>query len=78
MKTAIYIENGIVQLVLTPENDFEKNALGSFKHKPLDATIEMGGFYHCAGGWVRHLRHPSEEDNSLIIKLGQESAVNGT
>lgn len=69
MKTAIYIEDGVVQLVLTPQNDFEKNALGGFKRKPLNALIEMGGFYHCAGGWDRHMRHPGEEDNSLIIRL---------
>lgn len=31
MKTAIYIEDGTVQLVLTHESDFEKNALGSFE-----------------------------------------------
>lgn len=33
MKTAIYIEDGTVQLVLTPENDFEKNALRSLQRR---------------------------------------------
>lgn len=29
MKTAIYVEDGTVQLVITPESDFEKNALST-------------------------------------------------
>ncbi|PPC95196.1 MAG: hypothetical protein CTY33_00120 [Methylotenera sp.] len=64
MKTAIYIEDGVVQLVITPENDFEKNALGSFSKGNIDATIMIGTFYDCQGGWTRH----KHEENSLIIR----------
>lgn len=64
MKTAIYIEDGVVQLVLTPENKFEKDALGSFENKPLRTIIKTGTFYDCQGGWTRH----SNQDNSLIIR----------
>ena len=53
MKTAIYIEDGTVQLVITPETEFEKNALTSFEQKPLDAKIFAGTFFDCRGGWVR-------------------------
>lgn len=63
MRSAIYIENGLVQLVLTPDNDFEKNALGSFREGDLTAVVKSGSFYRCQGGWVRH----GEPDNSLII-----------
>lgn len=52
MKTAIYIEDGLVQLVITPETEFEKNALTTFRNKPLDAKLFSGGFYDCRGGWV--------------------------
>lgn len=53
MKTAIYIEDGIVQLVLTPETEFEKNAMSSFENEELETKIFSGSFYDCRGGWVR-------------------------
>lgn len=53
MKTAIYIEDGVVQLVVTPESEFEKNALSGFRDKPLEAKLFVGQFYDCRGGWVR-------------------------
>jgi len=64
MKTAIYIENGVVQLVLTPENEFERNALETIRDKPTDTSIKSGAFYHCQGGWDCH----GSEDRSLIIR----------
>lgn len=39
MKTAIYIEDGVCQLVLTPENKFEQDALASFSEKPTETAI---------------------------------------
>ena len=50
MKTAIYIEDGVVQLVITPEGEFEKNALKSFENKPMEAKVFAGAFYDCRGG----------------------------
>lgn len=74
MKTAIYIEDGVVQLVLTPESEFEKNAIGSFKESKTKTTIFEGAFYDCRGGWVRQKQYyhgspRSEEDASLIIRM---------
>jgi len=63
MKTAIYIEDGIVQLVLTPDSEFERNAVSTFANKPFDAVFREGSFYTCAGGWIRH----NEQDRSLIL-----------
>lgn len=78
VKTAIYIEDGVVQLVITPESEFEKNALTTFKDKPMDAHLFSGGFYDCRGGWIRQTayRDPDRspygsltpEDQSLIIR----------
>lgn len=76
MKTAIYIEDGTVQLVITPETEFEKQAMQSFKGKELDAQLFSGSFYDCRGGWVRQTAmqnrgpyHTSEaEDTSLILR----------
>ena len=83
MKTAIYIEDGIVQLVITPETEFEKNALKSFSQKPMEAQIFSGTFYDCRGGWVRqneyHRCSPYGEeinDQSLIIRLNEQFTEN--
>jgi hypothetical protein len=79
MKTAIYIEDGVVQLVITPENKFEKNAVSMFLDKPLQVQIFDGSFYDCRGGWIRQTKHyPSHfsandnEDRSLILRIDKE------
>lgn len=64
MKTAIYIEDGSFQLVLTPENEFEKNVLGSLESASTVTEVKGGSFYECGGGWVRH----RDIDRSLIIR----------
>lgn len=81
MKTAIYIEDGIVQLVITPETDFEKSALRSFENKPMDAKVFAGSFYDCRGGWIRQARRNQvngfsgysrefdTDDRSLILRM---------
>jgi len=80
MKTAIYIEDGVVQLVITPETDFEKNALSTFNDKPLEAQIFSGSFYDCRGGWVRQASYyqdvygvNSNRDRSLILSVRDEN-----
>jgi hypothetical protein len=76
MKTAIYIEDGVVQLVITPESEFEKNALGSFDGKEVQAKIFSGTFYDCRGGWVRQNGYyepgyhgADANDKSLILRM---------
>lgn len=78
MKTAIYIEDGVTQLVITPESEWEKSALKSMKcDQGIEAKIFRGTFYDCAGGWIRQtaIKHGSNayttgdhEDESLMIK----------
>lgn len=80
MKTAIYIEDGVVQLVITPENEFEKNAMAMFKNRPLDAKLFEGEFYDCRGGWIRQKQYYSSHfdsdnrDNSLILRIDESKA----
>ena len=77
MKTAIYIEDGVVQLVITPESEFEKSALRSFEEKPMDAKVFAGTFYDCRGGWVRQAGYfgggmfqgSDNNDRSLILRM---------
>jgi hypothetical protein len=67
MKTAIYIEDGTVQLVITPESEFEKNALRSFENKPMEVKIFNGHFHECRGGWIRQYGDKS----SLILRISE-------
>jgi hypothetical protein len=77
VKTAIYIEDGVVQLVLTPEDDFEKNALKSFNKEGLETKIFHGQFYDCRAGWTRQKNYHepfnnTNQDQSLIIRVGNQ------
>lgn len=63
MKTALYITNGVSQVVLTPENDFEKAALEHLASAE-NITTNTGSFYECQGGWARH----GSGDESLILR----------
>ena len=77
MKTAIYIEDGVVQLVLTPEGEFEKNSLKSFEGREVEAKVFTGSFYDCRGGWVRQAHYSSEypgsrDDKSLILRVNSK------
>lgn len=76
MKTAIYIEDGVVQLVLTPQNEFETNALRSFDGDKLNVVIKTGQFYDCRGGWTRHSNsmQVDECDRSLIIRVSEATS----
>lgn len=65
MKTAIYIEEGVTQIVLTPETELETRLLQDV-HPHV--TMFRGGFYHCHGGWDRH----STEQTSLILRLERQ------
>jgi hypothetical protein len=64
MKTAIYIAEGVTQLVLTPENEWEKSVICAVEKGDQHVTIKRGGFYDCNGGFYRE-----GGDNSLIIRL---------
>lgn len=79
MKTAIYIEDGVVQLVITPDSEFEKAAIASFGEKPLSVKVFEGSFYNTQGGWIRHKDtpvdrmywHGRKDDQSLILRIDE-------
>lgn len=79
MKTAIYIEDGVVQLVITPETKFERNSIKIFNDKPLEVKIFSGSFYDCRGGWIRQKgyypnagAYDNDSDTSLILKIKEK------
>lgn len=77
MKIALYIEDGLEQIVLTPESDTEKGILGKMHDGSRQMEIKKGEFYQCRGGWVRHglhtihtvYSHSEENDESTMIVL---------
>ena len=76
MKIALYIEDGLEQIVLTPESETEKGILGKMHDGTRDLSIKHGEFYACAGGWTRwrkqyHSPYGSSEpnDESTMIVL---------
>lgn len=69
MKTAIYIENRVTQLVLTPENDWEEAIVKTIHEGAKEIQIYHGGFYQCNGGWNRESTHR----NSLMLRVEMKS-----
>lgn len=75
MKIALYIEDGLEQIVLTPENETEDGILGKLHDGTRELAIHRGEFYGCRGGWVRWQRsyysaYGSEQhDKSTMIVL---------
>lgn len=64
VKISIYIEQGVTQIVLTPESEWEKSVIRSVEENQTNLTIRRGQFYHCQGGWDRL----GSGDDSLIIR----------
>lgn len=65
MKVAIYVNEGTTQVVLTPENEWEKNALKMLNAGKVVQSF-WGAFYECQGGWWRE--NPNRE-TSLIFRV---------
>jgi hypothetical protein len=70
MKIALYIEDGLEQIVLTPESDVEKGIVGKLRDRSRQLNIETGSFFECRGGFVRQ----GAGDESTIIVLRDEDA----
>lgn len=78
MKIALYIEDGLEQIVLTPETETEVGILGKLHDGERELSIKRGEFYACQGGWIRQRRMYSvgemgfdgrEEAESTMIVL---------
>ena len=53
MKTAVFIEDGVTQLILTPETELEQKVVSTVKDGHREAAVYTGDFYKCQGGWTR-------------------------
>lgn len=81
MKIALYIEDGLEQIVLTPDSPTEKGILDKIHDGTRTLTIERGAFYGCRGGWVRwkepvrSLYGTENNDESTMIVLAKIPAA---
>ena len=80
MKIALYIEDGVEQIVLTPETATERSILGKLVDGKREMKIYRGGFYACRGGWTRWKQsygyapfspRETDDDESTIIVLNE-------
>ena len=71
MKIALYIEDGLEQVVLTPETDTERLITKKLSESKKTLSIYQGSFYHCQGGWIRQ----SGDDSSAIIVMQDEETL---
>lgn len=78
MKIALYIEDGLQQIVLTPTSDTEKAILEKIHDNTRDMSIKRGEFYGCRGGWVRQKKRypnyggmgsdePNDESTMIVL-----------
>lgn len=83
MKIALYIEDGLEQIVLTPESETERGILGKLHDGTRELAIKRGQFYDCRGGWKRHAdTYPQyaqygervDKDDSTMIVLTVKDA----
>lgn len=64
MKIALYIEDGLEQIVLTPEGKVEADILAKMENGTREVTIKSGSFYECQGGFVRQ---SANRDSTMIV-----------
>jgi hypothetical protein len=79
VKTAIYIDDGITQIVLTAESEFERKALVAVGEQGATVKVMSGRFYACQGGWIRNNLSwgtdiDSPDRDSLILRLNTPDA----
>jgi hypothetical protein len=65
MKTALYVDEGVTQVILTPESDWEKKAIKAIRESGVELEILHGHFYECRGGWTRPSMHHGVHESSI-------------
>ncbi len=84
MKIALYVEDGLEQIVLTPESETEEGILGKIHDADRDLSIKRGEFYGCQGGWTRWKKQyhqgpsnpPNDESTIIVLRRKEPAATN--
>lgn len=69
MKIALYIEDGLEQIVLTPQSESETAILEKLHDGTRNLSVHRGSFYSCQGGWVRQ-RDMTQDSTMLVLRKG--------
>ena len=67
MNTTILLKNDYIQLILTPENKFEKQWIKNVGEQKISFKQYIG-MYHCQGGWERE----GDDKDSLMFVFEKE------
>ncbi len=70
MKIALYIQDGLEQIVLTPEGKVETDILAKLHDGSRALSIERGSFFECRGGWVR--QGANDDSTMIVLRPAQE------
>lgn len=74
MKTAIYIEDGVTQLVLTPQTEWEQKVVDMITDGNRNISIIKGSFYEGRKNDCDYFKRSEYvDDESLIIKTSIKS-----
>ena len=78
MKTAIYVEDGVTQIVLTPVTAFEREVLGRIsRDEVVHVRVANGRFRRDLQGWHRFTACDGPNgggsvEQCLMLRLGEE------
>ena len=77
MKVSFYMEDGLEQLVLTPQTEAEQKMLDRIHDGGRTLEIKRGSFFQCQGGWMRHKVYyekspygsdPSDQSTMIVLR----------
>lgn len=71
MKIALYIEDGLEQIVLTPESETETAILGKVHDGSRSIELKRGSFYDCQGGYQRYA--PESWDGGMYAQVRRKN-----
>lgn len=71
MKTTLLIQDGVYQVVLSPENEIERDVVKLFDSNDVEKTYKVGTFSECQGKYIRYFGYMSgiEDTCSLMLVL---------
>lgn len=67
MKIALYIEDGLEQIILSPESETERGILNKLHDGQRDVTIHRNQFFHTTGGFVRQGAFGDKDSSTMIV-----------
>lgn len=68
MKIALYIDDGVEQIVLTPETETERGIVGKLHDGSRGVLVRRGTFYACVGGYTRQGQNSKDESTIIVLR----------